>query len=253
MTEKPTTLITGATSRVGAAMARDLAHHGWPLVLHTNQSVDQAAALQAEIQGSGGLAAVISADLTRPDELRDVYTIATDAFGPPKIVVNNASIFQDDCLGGLETDLFDAHMAIHSRAPVFLAQAMAAGLPQDLHGLIVNIIDQRVWKPTPQAFSYTLSKAALWTATQTLAQALAPRIRVNGIGPGPSFKNVRQTEADFARQAAAVLLEHGPDRADFGRTIRYLWDTKSITGQMIALDGGQHLAWQTPDVIGVGE
>ena len=130
---------------------------------------------------------------------------------------------------------------------------MAARLPDGGEGLIVNIIDQRVWKLTPRFFSYTLSKSALWTATRTMAQALAPRIRVNAIGPGPTLANERQKDSDFARQAAAVPLGHGPELAEFGATIRYLHGARSVTGQMIALDGGQHLAWETPDVTGVGE
>jgi NAD(P)-dependent dehydrogenase (short-subunit alcohol dehydrogenase family) len=130
---------------------------------------------------------------------------------------------------------------------------MAAALPAGKDGLVVNMIDQRVWKLMPKFISYTLSKSALWTATQTLAQALAPRIRVNGIAPGPTMPSDRQSQADFDRQVSTLLLKHGPNLSEFGRTIRYLWETPSITGQMIALDGGQHLAWQTPDVSGIAE
>ena len=163
-------------------------------------------------------------------------------------------MFQDDDVRDFNEELFDKHFAIHLKAPAILAEAMAAAnLPDDREGLIVNIIDQRVWKLTPRFFSYTLSKAALWTATQTMAQALAPRIRVNAIGPGPTLANERQKADDFARQAGAVPLERGPELAEFGATIRYLHDTRSVTGQMIALDGGQHLAWETPDVVNVGE
>src|SRR5690606_8704885 len=126
-------------------------------------------------------------------------------------------------------------------------------LPKNIDGLIVNIIDQRVWRLSPRYFSYTLSKSALWTATQTMAQALAPRIRVNAIGPGPTLRNARQDESDFTQQVEALLLKKGPDLAEFGETIRYLWQAHSVTGQMIALDGGQHLAWQTPDVAGIVE
>jgi NAD(P)-dependent dehydrogenase (short-subunit alcohol dehydrogenase family) len=142
---------------------------------------------------------------------------------------------------------------VHVRAPSLLISRFAAQMPDDVQGLVVNIIDQRVWRLNPRFYSYTLSKAALWTATQTLAQALAPRIRVNAIGPGPTLKGSRQTEADFAAQIDGLILKAGPMLTEFGRTIRFLFDTPSITGQMIALDGGQHLAWQTPDVAEIME
>ncbi|ADZ69644.1 SDR family oxidoreductase [Polymorphum gilvum] len=248
-----TALITGASSRIGAAIATDLASNGWSVVLHAHRSLDKVRDLENRILGAGGTASVICADLTDPDQLSDVLARASAPFGVPDLVVNNASIFETDGIGDLDGDRFDRHFAIHVKAPCVLADSLAATLPADRKGLIVNMIDQRVWKLTPQYLSYTLSKAAMWAATQTLAQALAPRIRVNAIGPGPSFRNERQTEDDFRRQTQAVLLRHGPDPAEFGRTVRFLWDAASMTGQMIALDGGQHLAWETADVVGVGE
>jgi NAD(P)-dependent dehydrogenase (short-subunit alcohol dehydrogenase family) len=162
-------------------------------------------------------------------------------------------VFEDDDVSRFDEALFDLHFAIHLKAPAILAEAMANGLPEGREGLIVNIIDQRVWKLTPRFFSYTLSKSALWTATQTMAQALAPRIRVNAIGPGPTLANDRQQPDDFDKQAASVLLGRGPELSEFGATVRYLYQARSVTGQMIALDGGQHLAWETPDASGVGE
>ncbi len=149
--------------------------------------------------------------------------------------------------------MFDRHFDLHVKAPSFLAQDFAAQLPQDEEGLIVNIIDERVWKLTPRFYSYTLSKAALWAATRTMAQTFAPRIRVNAIGPGPTLPNARQTAQDFARQSEGLLLRRGPDLSEFGATIRYLWTAKSVTGQMIALDGGQHLAWETRELLGIAE
>jgi NAD(P)-dependent dehydrogenase (short-subunit alcohol dehydrogenase family) len=169
------------------------------------------------------------------------------------LLVNNASIFEADEIGALDAELWHRQMTINLAAPVFLADAFAAALPSGVEGNIVNIIDQRVWKPTPHYMSYQLSKSALLVATRTLAQALAPRIRVNAIGPGPTLPSPRQSEADFRRQASAIPLQRATDLADFGRTIRYLVATPSVTGQMIALDGGQHLAWQTPDILGVNE
>jgi NAD(P)-dependent dehydrogenase (short-subunit alcohol dehydrogenase family) len=248
-----TVLVTGAARRIGKAIALDLAAHGYSIAVHANSSGEEAEAVAGKIRDAGGSANVFLADLTEMRAVRALHGQVSERMGPPDIIVNNASVFEADDVRTFDEDLFDRHFAVHVKAPSVLAEAMAAGLPQDGEGLIINIIDQRVWKLTPRFFSYTLSKAALWTATQTMAQALAPRIRVNAIGPGPTLANERQKNSDFARQAAAVPLERGPELSEFGATIRYLHGARSVTGQMIALDGGQHLAWETPDVKGVGE
>lgn len=250
---KGTVLVTGAGRRVGKAIALDLAARGYHIAIHANSSEEEAEAVAGLIRDTGGVAEVFLADLSDGTAVRDLHREVSKRLRSPDIIVNNASVFEDDDVRSLDEELFDKHFAIHLKAPALLAQSMAADLPEDREGLIVNIIDQRVWKLTPRFFSYTLSKAALWTATQTMAQALAPRIRVNAIGPGPTLANERQNESDFARQAKKVLLGHGPELSEFGATIRYLHEARSVTGQMIALDGGQHLAWQTPDVSGVGE
>ena len=250
---QPVALVTGAALRIGRAIAEDLSANGFRLAIHAHRSLSEAEALARNIAERGGSACIVSGDLTRPETPQRIMAAARAQLGPVRLLVNSASIFEKDEIGGLEIDRYEKHMAIHTRAPIFLTQEMANALPDGMTGLVVNIIDQRVWKLTPQFFSYTLSKAALWVATQTLAQGLAPRIRVNGIGPGPTLANTRQQPSDFARQAEAVLLRRGPGLDEFGRTIRYLWDTPSITGQMIALDGGQHLAWETPDVVGMEE
>ena len=200
----------------------------------------------------GGRAAALKADLTHVEETERLIGAAVEAVGPLGLLVNSASLFKDDDAMVFEADKWDAHFAIHARAPVILTQRFAAQCA-GRRGLVVNIIDERVWRLTPKVFSYTLSKATLWTATRTLAQALAPNIRVNAIGPGPTLPNERQTEAQFRRQSSRVLLGSGPGLDEFGRTIRYLFDTPSVTGQMIALDGGQHLAWRAPDNTDIGE
>ncbi|AXS41431.1 SDR family oxidoreductase [Breoghania sp. L-A4] len=248
-------LVTGGAKRIGRAIARDLAAHGWSVCVHARTSSHgEAERTVAEIRDAGGQAQALFADLSDVSQLNGLVEAARSAFGAPlTLLVNNASLFEKDSVGSLTPELFDAHHAVHVRAPCFLAQAMAARLPDGMTGSIVNMVDQRVWKPTPEFFSYTLSKSALWAATRTLAQALAPRIRVNAIGPGPTLPNTRQTEDDFRRQTDNLLLGHGPALAEFGRTIRFLAETPSVTGQMIALDGGQHLAWQTPDVTGMPE
>jgi NAD(P)-dependent dehydrogenase (short-subunit alcohol dehydrogenase family) len=170
--------------------------------------------------------------------------------GAVTLLVNNASKFDDDRIATLSSSVLDATLAVNLQAPVLLTQAFASALPAARPGLIVNIIDQRVWRLTPRFFSYTISKAALWTATQTLAQALAPRIRVNAIAPGPTLANIYQAPADFAAEAKALPLGRPVDPEEIGQALRYLIDAPSVTGQMIAVDGGQHLAWRTPDVLG---
>ena len=250
---KGTVLVTGAARRIGKAIALDLATHGYGIAVHANSSGEEAEAVASTIRDAGGRAEVFLADLTDMEAVRGLHQEVSGRIGAPDIIVNNASMFEADEVREFDEELFDRHFAVHLKAPAVLAEAMAAGLAEDGEGLIVNIIDQRVWKLTPRFFSYTLSKAALWTATQTMAQALAPKIRVNAIGPGPTLANERQNNSDFARQAEAVPLQRGPELAEFGATIRYLHEARSVTGQMIALDGGQHLAWETPDVTGVGE
>lgn len=248
-----TALVTGAGRRIGAAIARDLGRAGWHVVLHANRSLAGAEALAAEIRAAGGRADVAAADLADLAALAPLVDRAIALAGPIGLLVNNASEFEPDEMGDLAPERFERHMRVDLVSPCLLADLWAERLPADMGGHVVNVIDQRVLRPTPKFFSYTLAKSALWTATRTMAQALAPRIRVNAIGPGPSFANSRQTAEDFARQSSAVLLGRGPSPEEFGRTVRFLVETPSITGQMICLDGGQHLAWETPDVVGVGE
>lgn len=248
-----TALVTGAAHRIGAAIARDLGRNGFALALHWRRSRDAAEALAAEIRDAGGTAIALPADLADAAALPDLVDRAGAALGPIGLLVNNASEFEPDEIGGLDAERTIARLTVDLAAPLLLADAWVRRLPADTEGSIVNLIDQRVLKPTPRFFTYTIAKSALWTATRTMAQALAPRIRVNAIGPGPTFPNPRQTDADFARQVAAVPLRRGPAPEEFGRTVRFLCETPSLTGQMICLDGGQHLAWQTPDVVDVGE
>jgi len=248
-----TALVTGGAKRIGRAIARDLAADGFAVAIHCNRSVDEGAALAEEIALAGGKAIAIAADLTDMRQVETLVDRASAELGPLGLLVNSASIFRDDAPENLDLAVLDRHFAIHLKAPVLLTGRLAAQLPDGAEGLVVNIIDQRVWRLTPRYFSYTLSKSALWTATQTLAQGLAPKVRVNAIGPGPTMQSAHQEPADFQAQIDGLLLKHGPELGEFGATIRYLWQTRSVTGQMIALDGGQHLAWETPDVTGLIE
>jgi NAD(P)-dependent dehydrogenase (short-subunit alcohol dehydrogenase family) len=246
-------LVTGAAKRIGRAIAEDLVADGFSVAIHANGALAEAEDFVAELRQKGHRAVAIKADLAKIDEVGGLVGKACEALGPIDLLINNASIFLEDSLRKFDAQVWDQHFAVHVRAPSILTAKFAEQLPETAEGLVVNIIDQRVWALRPSFYSYTLSKSALWTATQTMAQALAPRIRVNAIGPGPSMPSERQLQEDFQAQVAALILKRGPELDEFGRTIRFLFETPSITGQMIALDGGQHLAWQTPDVLEIKE
>jgi NAD(P)-dependent dehydrogenase (short-subunit alcohol dehydrogenase family) len=252
MTEQAA-LVTGGARRIGRAIVEDLAANGFAVAVHCNNSRTEADELVAGIVGAGGMAATVEADLTDMEAVDGLIESATKAVGPVTLLVNNASMFDADSVLDFDWKTWDMHFALHVKTPALLSRRFAEALPQDAEGLIVNIVDERVWRPRPRHFSYTLSKSALWTMTQTLAQALAPRIRVNAIGPGPTLPNTRQTDAEFQRQLDSLILRRGPHLGEFGATIRYLMGARSVTGQMIALDGGRHLAWQTSDVTGMTE
>lgn len=241
-------LVTGGAKRIGKAIVEDLAAHGFAVAIHADASFDEAEALARALTEAGTKAVALRADLTDTAETSTLIARAAEALGPLDLLVNNASVFKKDSLEAFDESIWDQHFALHVKAPSLLARDFAGQLPADANGLIINVIDQRVWAPNPRFYSYMLSKSALWTATRTMAQALAPRIRVNGIGPGPTLPNERQDPGDFEAQVDALILKRGPTLDEFGRTIRFLFDTPSITGQMIALDGGQHLAWETPDI-----
>lgn len=247
MTTGQAVLVTGGAKRVGRAIVEDLAAHGFAVAIHANDSSTEASELADEIKANGGRAIAVQADLTDEAATRGLIEKIEEALGTVTLLVNNASIFKDDRAEHGDWPDWDEHFAVHVKAPAILTSQMAKRLPADGEGLVVNLIDQRVWALTPLNFSYTLSKSALWTATQTMAQAFAPRVRVNGIGPGPTLANDRQDKAAFRRQAEAVLLKRSPGLSEFGATIRWLVEARSVTGQMICLDGGQHLAWETPD------
>jgi NAD(P)-dependent dehydrogenase (short-subunit alcohol dehydrogenase family) len=239
-------LITGGGRRIGRAIALALSRAGYAVVLHANRSRAQAEALAAEISDGGGRAAVVLADLADHEAVQKLVPAAS-AFGPLTLLVNSASEFEPDEIGDLERGRYERTMAVNLSAPLFLTQAFAAQAPSGADASIVNIVDQRVLKPTPRFLSYTLSKSALHSATTTLAQALAPMLRVNAVAPGPTLPSPRQSEQDFAAQAAALPLQRGPAPDDIAAAVLYLAQASSVTGVTIAVDGGQHLAWRTGD------
>ena len=248
--ERGVALVTGAGRRIGRAIALDLAARGLAIGVHFSGSATDADAVVAEIEAQGGVARALKADLAEAAAVAGLIPDCVACLGAPVCLVNNAALFLDDRIGSLDAAQWDRQMAVNLRAPVFLAQAFAAHLPAGARGNIINIIDQRVWRPTPQFFSYSASKAGLWAVTQRLAQALAPRIRVNAVGPGPVLRSIHQSAADFAAEAGATLLGRGTTPEEIAAAIRFILDAPAMTGQMIALDGGQHLAWRTPDIIG---
>jgi NAD(P)-dependent dehydrogenase (short-subunit alcohol dehydrogenase family) len=243
-------LVTGAARRIGLAIAGRLAHAGRPVVLHASRRSAQEAELAASaIRARGGRAAVVCADLSDARECQELVAFAARQFGPIALLVNNASVFEPDAARDFSLDVYERQLAVNLRAPLLLARDMAAQLPADQEGAIINIIDQRVWRLTPRYFSYTLAKSALWTATRTMAQSFAPRIRVNAVGPGPVFPNATYGEEGFETEARSVPLERAADVSGVVDAVVYLAEARSVTGQMIAVDGGQHLAWRTPDVL----
>ncbi|HEY0275713.1 MAG TPA: SDR family oxidoreductase [Paenirhodobacter sp.] len=255
----PKALVTGAGKRLGRAMALYLAGRGHDVAIHYHGSRAEAEATAAEARALGVRAETLPADLLDEDQTQALTGHAVAALGGPlDVLVNSASVFDYDNIRTATRASWDRHMGSNLRAPFVLTQAFAQQAPKaDRRGaeprarsLIVNMIDQRVLKPTPEFITYSLAKAALWSLTQTSAQALAPEIRVNAIGPGPTVQGTRQSDSHFARQRAATILERGADAADICAALGYFLDAVAVTGQLICVDGGQHLGWKTPDVLG---
>ncbi|MBK6466083.1 MAG: SDR family oxidoreductase [Rhodobacter sp.] len=254
-----TALVTGAGKRLGRAMALYLAGRGHDVAVHYATSAEAAEAVAEEIRAMGRKAVAVQADLLVEAQVETLIPRAAAALGPLTVLVNNASIFDYDRIDTATRAGWDRHMESNLRAPYVLTQGFARQCPPATadaagellaQGLIVNMIDQRVWKPTPEFSTYTIAKMGLWALTQTAAQGLAPDIRVNAIGPGPTLQGARQTDSHFARQRTATILNRGANPSDVLAALGFFLDSPSVTGQMIAVDGGQHLAWKTPDVLG---
>ena len=253
-------LVTGGGARLGAAMARALAEDGFDVAVHYATSRDGAEDVAGAVRRTGRRAATLQADLLDLDAAEALVPRAAEALGGPiTLLLNNASIFEHDDIRTATRESWDRHMRSNLQAPFILTQAFAAQAPGAgsdgeplATALIVNMIDQRVRKLTPEFTTYTLAKSALWTLTRTAAQALAPAVRVNAIGPGPTIRGHRQSETHFAAQRAGTILERGADAEDVTGALRYLIGAKSVTGQLICTDGGQHLGWRTPDIVGRG-
>jgi NAD(P)-dependent dehydrogenase (short-subunit alcohol dehydrogenase family) len=253
-------LVTGAGARLGRAMALYLGARGLAVAVHYNSSREGAEAVVAEIRSRGGTAETLRADLLDEAETQALVPTAAEALGRPlTVLVNSASIFENDEIGSATRESWDRHFGSNLRAPFVLTQHLAEAAPEPdidanreplARALVVNMIDQRVRKLTPKFMTYTLAKSALWTFTRTAAQALAPRVRVNAIGPGPTLRGARESGAHFARQRASTILQRGAGEADITAALGYFLDAPAVTGQLLCVDGGQHLGWRTPDVGG---
>ena len=236
-------LVTGGARRLGRAIALGLADAGFAVAVHSHTSAADAEETCAEIRRRGRDAVALRADLAREAEVQALLPAAVAALGPIGVLVNNASVFERDEWHDASRESWDRHLEPNLRAPFVLMQDFARRLPPQAEGVVVNMLDQRVWSLTQHFVSYTVSKAALWALTQSMALALAPRIRVNGVGPGPALPNARQTDVQYARQSASVPLGHGTDPQEIARAVVAILGLPAMTGQMIALDGGQHLQW----------
>ena len=257
----PAALVTGAGARLGRAIALYLAGRGFDVAVHYAGSEQGAEQTVAEIKASGRNAIALQANLLEEAASQALLPAAAAALGTPiTCLINNASIFEYDSITSATRTSWDRHLESNLRAPFVLTQALAAQAPEPVlddigepvaQALVINMLDQRVQKLTPEFMTYTLAKMGLWALTRTAAQALAPKVRVNGIGPGPTLRGHRQSEDHFAQQRTSTVLRRGANPADITAALGYFLDAPAVTGQMISVDGGQHLAWQTPDVLDV--
>lgn len=253
-------LITGAAKRLGRAMALHMAGRGYDVGVHFSRSTTAAEAVVKEIETMGRRAVMLEADLTDEAQTQALFPGAIKALEQPiTCLINNASIFEYDTLETATRVSWDRHMESNLRAPFVLTQALAAqGIEPVMdaneeplaQGLVINMIDQRVRKLTPEFMTYTLAKMGLWALTQTSAQALAPSVRVNAIGPGPTLQGARQSETHFTKQRRATILNRGSNPSDILAALDYFVNAPAITGQLLCVDGGQHLGWKTPDILG---
>ncbi len=244
---KPTALITGASQRVGRAIALGLADHGYDIAVHYNGSHRAADKTVDDLKTIGVNAAAVQANLLNTKDASSLINKASEAMGGKiTCLINNASLFEPDNIHTCTAERFQDHMNVHVLAPLLLMQAFSIALNGD-DGNVINMIDQRVKRLNPSFMTYTLSKTALWTLTQTAAMALAPTVRVNAVAPGPTLRSIHQTADHFAKETKQIPLQKGPDLNEIVSLMKFILNTPSLTGQMLALDGGQHLAWQTPD------
>ena len=246
-------VITGGATRIGAAIAESLASHKNQITIHYNKSKEKAEKLKKILEKKGSKVFLIKADLNKISELNKIIKFANVKMKGINCLINNASLFENDNIKNFSIKGWDKHMNINLKAPAILIKQFAKIVSKNIKANIINIVDQRVFKLTPYFLSYTLSKTGLYTLTKTSAMSLAPNIRVNGIAPGPTVKNKRQSANNFKKQYLSTLLKKSVDTKEISSAIKFLITNKSITGQVIAIDSGQNLNWKTPDIIGSKE
>ena len=244
MAEAKNALVTGAAKRLGRAIALDLARHGWNVAIHYNASEREARATCEDARSAGAKAIAVRADLEQEVETEGIVAQSAAELGPLTALINSASVFENDQWYSADRASWDRHMEVNLRAPLVLAQQFAKQLPREAHGAIVNLLDQRLFAPAPDFLSYGVSRAGLHWLTVTLAQALAPRIRVNAVAPGPTLKAARQTQEHFEKERQSTILGHGSEPQDICDAVRYLLEAQAATGQTLTVDGGQHLIWR---------
>ena len=242
-------IITGGSTRIGAAIAKKLSGPEKEIVIHYNSSKSKAEKIKKELSKNKTKVYLIKGDLSKETDVKKIVKFAKSKLKYFDCLINNASLFENDKLENFTTDSWGRHLRTNLRAPALLSKAFAKNI-RGKNNNIINIIDQRVFKLTPYFFSYTISKTGLYTLTKTSAMSLAPNIRVNGIAPGPTLKNKRQSAKHFKKQYMATPLKRQVDVEQICNAVDFFIKNRSITGQVISVDSGQSLNWQTPDVIG---
>lgn len=245
----PVVLITGAAKRIGRCIALTMAQRGWDVAIHFNQSETEARNLEAEIRALGRRALCVTANLSDQDAVKQIIPRVIAGLGSVQCVVNNASVFEVDTAANFSQTLLDHHMHINLVAPVLLAQALHHATPKNQQSCVINILDQKILNLNPDFFSYTLSKAALQCATTTLAQALAPTVRVVGLAPGATLPSIHQDDNNFARSHQLAALGQSSTPEDIADAVHYLATARAVTGTILAVDGGQHLIPLARDVM----
>ena len=241
-------IITGGATRIGAAIAEKLSNEKSEIVIHFNRSLTKAQSLKKKLQKNGSKVYLIKADLSKEADIKKIIKFSKAKLKYFDCLVNNASLFENDKIENFNSDSWEKHISTNLKAPAFLSKEFAKNIRTNNNN-IINIIDQRVFKLTPFFFSYTISKSGLYTLTKTSAMSLAPRIRVNGIAPGPTIKNQRQSNNHFKKQYSATPLKKQVDVQEICNAVDFFIKNRSITGQVIAIDSGQSLNWQTPDIM----
>ena len=245
-------IITGGATRIGAAIAKKLSGPNREILIHYNKSKTKAEILKRQLEKNNTKVYLVKGDLSKEKDINKILKFAKSKLKYFDCLINNASLFENDKLDNFTQNSWDNHINTNLKAPALLSKGFSKNIKKGNNN-IINIIDQRVFKLTPYFFSYTLSKTGLYTLTKTSAMSLSPNVRVNGIAPGPTIKNIRQSEKHFKKQYLATPLKRQVDINEICNAVDFFIKNRSITGQVLAIDSGQNLNWQTPDIIGTKE